>query len=103
MFQQERLRIGSKRHDVTAVNVTDPREMALPSLGLIELEDAETGEVILVDTHDLNITRGFELLGKQERDGQTDLFRSSDVGEIQIRTDQSYIDPIVRYFRTKGH
>jgi uncharacterized protein (DUF58 family) len=97
----DRLRVGARRHDITTVTVTDPREVELPPVGLIELEDAETGEVILVDTYDKNTTKGFRVLGAEQRDARSDLFRSADVGEIQVRTDVAYVDPIVRFFRSR--
>ena len=58
----ERLRVAAGRHDVTAVAVGDRREAELPPIGILELEDAETGETILIDTYDRNTTRGFRLL-----------------------------------------
>jgi len=97
----DRLRVGARRHDVTTVSVTDPREIALPPVGLIELEDAETGEVILVDTYDENVTKGFRILGDDGRKARSKLFRSADVGEIQVRTDEAYVDPIIRFFRSR--
>ena len=99
----ERLRVAGKRHDVTAVTVTDPREVTLPRLGILELEDAETGDLLLVDTYDPNITEGFRVLAADGRTTRTDLFRSADVGEIPVRTDEPYIDAIVRFFRAREH
>ena len=52
------LRITNKKHDVIALSITDPIEQRLPQVGLIELEDAETGETMLVDTSDSNIQKG---------------------------------------------
>jgi uncharacterized protein (DUF58 family) len=98
----ERLRVGAKRHDVTTVTVSDPREEALPAIGLLELEDAETGEIILIDTYDKNVTEGFRILGNDERKSRSQVFRSADVGEINVRTDEPYVEPIVRFFRTRG-
>ncbi|HUP22899.1 MAG TPA: DUF58 domain-containing protein, partial [Thermoanaerobaculia bacterium] len=47
---ENRLRVAARRHDLTAITVTDPRETELPDVGLLELEDAESGELVLVDT-----------------------------------------------------
>ncbi|MCP4654786.1 MAG: DUF58 domain-containing protein, partial [bacterium] len=57
----ERLRIAGKRHDVTAISVCDRREIELPPIGILELEDAETGETVLIDTYDRNTTKGFRV------------------------------------------
>lgn len=98
---QEQLRVAAKRHDVTALLVRDRREEELPRIGLLELEDAETGEVTVVDTYDRNVTEGLALLGREERESRSELFRSAGVGQIEIWTDEPYVDAIVRFFRQR--
>ena len=99
---EERLRVLAKRHDVTAVAVTDRRELALPRIGLIELEDAETGETLLLDTWDRSVVEGFGILADEERDDRGDLFRAAGVGQVEIRADDAdYVDALVRYFHTR--
>lgn len=101
---EDRLRIAAKRHDVTAITIGDRREVALPRIGLIELEDAETGETILIDTYDRNVTRGFELLASERARDRSELFRSSGAGEVDIRADDdAWIDSFVRYFHAREH
>lgn len=98
----DRLRIASTRHDLTAICVGDQREAELPRIGILELEDAETGEIIMVDTYDRNITNGFRVLGKDERRERSELFRASGAGEVQIRADDpAWVDSLVRYFHTR--
>ncbi|MCB1057515.1 MAG: DUF58 domain-containing protein [Acidobacteria bacterium] len=98
----QRLRTAARRHDVTAVAVGDRREMELPRIGLIELEDAETGETIVIDTYDRNITDGFRLLTGQDRRDRSELFRAAGVGEVEVRADdEDYVDSLVRYFHTR--
>jgi len=100
----DRLRVTAKIHDLTAICIADPRETDLPHVGIIELEDAETGEVIQLDTNDRKLTKGFGLLGRESGRQRRDNFRSAGIGEIAIRTDKSYVDPIVRFFRAReGH
>ena len=100
---EHRLRVAAKRHEVTAICVADRRESKLPSIGLLELEDAETGEVMVVDTYDRKITDGLQALVRQENRERSDLFRSAGVGQIDVSTDHSYVDAIVQYFRARGH
>ena len=57
--------------------------------------------MILVDTYDKNVTDGFRILGGDQRKARSNLFRSADVGEIQVRTDEAYVDPIIRFFRSR--
>jgi len=98
----DRLRVAAKRHDVTAISVGDRREVELPRIGILELEDAESGESILIDTYDTNITDGFRVLSRDERAQHTELFRSAGAGEVQIRADDpSYVDTLVRYFHAR--
>ena len=99
---EEQFRITSRRHDVTAIAVGDRREEELPRIGLIELEDAETGETLVIDTYDRNVTRGFRLLGGEDRARVGEVFRAAGAGEVRIRADDhSYIDTLVRYFHAR--
>jgi uncharacterized protein (DUF58 family) len=97
----ERLRVAARRHDVTAVPVADRREVELPAVGMIELEDAETGETLLVDTFDRRAADEFRELGRAERERRSNAFRAAGVGELDIWTDESYVDAVVRYFRAR--
>jgi len=98
----QRLRIAAKRHDVTAISVGDLRETELPRIGLLELEDAETGETILIDTYDRNTVDGFRVLARDNLGACSELFRSAGAGQVQIRADDpSYVDTLVRYFHSR--
>ncbi len=99
---EKALRIANRRHDLVAITITDPRELELPDIGFVELEDAETGETILVDTSDLNVQETF-VAGTQEALRERDrIFRSIDVDTIDIRTDRSYVEPLIRFFRERA-
>lgn len=95
------LRVASKRHDVVAVTVTDPRELSLPGVGLIELEDAESGEEVLVDTGDAEWRRQYEEYNTAIRNDRDQQFRVTGVDAIHIRTDQPYIDPLLQFFKLR--
>ncbi len=98
---ERRLRTAARRHDVTAISVIDRREAVMPAIGLIELEDAETGEVVIVDTSDRQVRDGFRGLGERQRRTRSESFRAAGVGHIEIWTDEPYVDAIVRFFRTR--
>jgi len=100
---QDRLRVASRRHDLTAIAVADRRELSLPPIGLIELEDAETGEVRVVDTRDRRVLERFARLAGDDRRQRQELFRSAGVGEIEIWTDEPYVEAIMKYFRWREH
>lgn len=95
------LRVASKRHDVVAVTVTDPRELDLPGVGLIELEDAESGEEVLVDTGDEAWRRQYAEYNEAIREERDQQFRITGVDAIHIRTDQPYIDPLLQFFKLR--
>jgi uncharacterized protein (DUF58 family) len=96
------LAIANKRHDLVAITVSDPREQQLPAMGIVELEDAETGEVVLIDTFDRRLRESFAsstLAETVELDG---LLRVLSIDSIDVRTDQPYTEPLVRFFRQRA-
>lgn len=95
------LRIANKKHDVIAVTITDPREQELPNVGFVELSDAETGEVVLFDTADLNARKAFSVMNNRRGQERSKLFRSMGVDEIVIDTSGHPVEPIVRFFRMR--
>lgn len=99
---EKALRIANKRHDIVAVTISDPREIDLPNVGFIELEDAETGETFLVDTSNLDVRNDFSDATNTAVHEREKLFRSLNVDYIDIRTDQSYIEPLIRFFRMRA-
>jgi uncharacterized protein (DUF58 family) len=99
---EKSLQVANKKHDIIAINIIDPREVELPNIGFIEMEDAETGETILVDTSNQNIRGSFYSQSKEERDKREKFFKSIGVDNINIKTDHSYVDPITRFFRMRA-
>lgn len=95
------LSLLNKRHDVVAVPVRDRVEMAMPNVGLIELEDAETGEVLLVDTASGQFQRGYSGRSQADFDELTNLLRSINVDSIPIQTDQPYMHDLVQFFHMR--
>ena len=98
---ERQLRIVSKRHDVIAVTIGDPLEVKLPNVGLVELEDSETGELIEIDTSSAAIRRRYEISGAERRGALTDLFRKVDIDEIEVMTNRDYVRDLVKFFRAR--
>jgi hypothetical protein len=86
---------------VIAVTITDPRELSLPRMGFVELEDAETGESIIIDTYRKNLTNEFSVLSKKRAALIKSKFRSMNVDSIDIVTDRSYVHPIMKFFKMR--
>ncbi len=86
------LRQANRRHDVVAVQITDPRELELPALGRLVLEDAETGEIVEVSTGDARKRAAFAERQVKAQSGDTRRVLPSIAGidAIQLRTDQPY-------------
>jgi len=95
------LRIANKRHDIIAVSITDPRELEMPNVGFVELEDAETGEITLIDTSDRQMTERFNRFNIKNMQDRANLLKSMGVDLIDVRTDRSYVEPIMKFFRTR--
>ncbi len=96
-----KLRAANQRHDMIAIRIADPREFELPRVGLIELEDPETGERALINTRNNRLRKRFEQLSKSRHAEQARMFRSMRVDSVDIRTDSSYVEPLVRFFRMR--
>ncbi len=98
---EKSLHVANRKHDIIAISVTDPREVSLPNVGLIELLDAETGESVTVDAGDPQIRNAFYQTASNHRQELSALFRSIGVDHIDILTDRSYIEPITRFFKMR--
>jgi uncharacterized protein (DUF58 family) len=99
---EKQLRILGKRHDLIAVSITDPREVIMPNVGLIQLEDAETGEMVIIDTGSVSFRERYEQLGGARLDSLRKLFRSMDIDHIDIRTGEDYVFDLIKFFRNRG-
>jgi len=95
------LRVAAKRHDLVTISVSDPREELIPNIGLIELEDAETGETALFDTRSRKSMDIYRKEREKQRARLDELFRSTGVDEIRVSTESGYVAPIVKFFRKR--
>lgn len=95
------LSVANKRHDVIAVTLNDPRERRLPDCGIIALEDAEGGELIYVDSSNPEIVKQYERDNLERVRKRDQLFNSIGVDHIDVHTDSSYSDALVRFFRKR--
>ena len=99
-WQQPLMRLA-QRHDVIAVQVTDPMEQALPNVGLMTLEDPETGEQMFVDTTDPALRKRFAALAQERANALARTFAQAGVEPLTLRTDQSLIDNVVRFIEIR--
>jgi uncharacterized protein (DUF58 family) len=87
----------AQRHEVIAVRLTDPLELQLPDLGLLTLRDAETGEQILVDTHDPGFRRRFTRIAAQREADLRQALVKAGVDTLELSTDADLVDAVVRF------
>jgi uncharacterized protein (DUF58 family) len=91
----------NRRHDVVAVQITDRYELELPALGRLVLRDAETGEVIEINTADARKRQTFTERQLKAQSETARLFRSAGIDSIQLRTDQPYGAALAKFFETR--
>ena len=96
------LRTTAHHHDLIAVTVGDPAEKDIPDVGLVELEDPETGELVLVDTSSRLVRRAFSAAAAAEEEERTRFFRRTGVDTLETATDRPYIDGVRALFRRRA-
>jgi len=91
------LTLLGQRHEVLAVRLWDPRELELPDIGPIIMEDAETGEQLYVDTHDRMFRQRFQEAAQRRESDLTEAFKRSGVDALSLSTDEDLVRAIVRF------
>jgi uncharacterized protein (DUF58 family) len=92
------LRQANRKHDLVAVQITDPRELELPELGRLIFQDAETGEIVEVNTGDARKRKAFADRQAKEQEQMLRLFRKAGIDAIQLRTDHEYGAALGKFF-----
>jgi uncharacterized protein (DUF58 family) len=95
------LRILSRRHDLIALSVNDPREYDLPDVGLLDLEDAETGATVTIDTGSAAVRNAYAKAGRARAEGLRDSLRSMDIDLIEVGTSHDYLLDLIRFFKRR--
>ena len=96
------LRVAAKKHDLISIFISDPRESELPPVGLVELQDAESGRKILLDTSDRDAMAAYRESVEAHRTDQQAALTSMGVDLIDIRTDVPYDKPLLRFFEMRA-
>ena len=96
------LRLANRKHDLIALSLSDPRESDLPAVGILELEDAETGRRVLVDTWDRRTRSRFAEAARERVAARRRLFRQNKVDFVELSTDRPYDAPLVRFFHERA-
>ncbi|HBI46538.1 MAG TPA: DUF58 domain-containing protein [Planctomycetales bacterium] len=92
---------AGRRHDLIAVRVTDPREEELPAVGLLQVEDAETGERVLLDTASRQVRNAYQAAALGRRETVQQLARVSGTDLIEVSTEGDHLEALIRFFRLR--
>lgn len=97
------LSVANQRHDCIAVTLQDPRELEIPDVGFITLRDAETDELLELDTRHPKVRALFSQAARDRESNLTSGLKRAQVDRLEIRTDQSYATSLQRFFRMREH
>ncbi len=92
------LKLAARKHDIIPILLEDPWDIEIPQIGLVQLEDLENGEQMLIDTSDRRVREELRKLYEKDTRKRTETFQSAGLDWIEIRTDESYILPLKRFF-----
>lgn len=99
---QHTLKIISGKHDVTGIRVYDEREESIPNIGLVQMLDRETGEMIMVNTGSKSVRNAYTQFFKERENYFRESFSKSGAGMISTRVDESYVKKLLGYFKTRA-
>ncbi len=96
------MKIVSGKHDVTGIRVYDKREEEIPNLGMVQMEDEETGELMLVNTASKKVRLNYGKFYNEKVNYYKDSFKKAGAGAIDCRVDESYVKKLLGYFKRRG-
>jgi uncharacterized protein (DUF58 family) len=98
---EEAIRIANNKHDVVALRIYDPRESEIPSMGLVRLRDAESGELKWVDTSRTKTRQQYASWWSEMVDRSRHIFTKCGIDAVAIATDQDYVKPLIKLFKMR--
>ena len=94
------LRIAAKKHDITGLRIFDEKETYFPNIGLVNIQDQETGEVRLIDTSSPATRKMYAAYYHDLDQRYHAIFKKNSAGSLSIRSDQDYVFPLLNYFKS---
>ena len=98
---EKTLKIASRKHDLTGIRVYDIREEKMPNIGMVEMEDAETGEILVVNTSSKQARMSYEKHYHDKVIYFKDIFSKCGSGTVNTRVDESYVAKLLSYFKSR--
>ena len=99
---EKTLKITGSKHDLTGIRVFDEREESIPNLGMIQVEDAETGKLKLVNTQSKKVRNAYAKFHRERVTYFKESFTKSGCGTLDCRVDESYVKKLLGYFKRRG-
>jgi uncharacterized protein (DUF58 family) len=99
---RDTLKIVARKHDVTGIRVYDYREEEIPNLGMVQMQDEESGELLLVNTASRAVRRQYHAHYLLRVDEFKDAFTKNGAGTVDCRVDESYVKKLLGYFKRRG-
>ncbi len=99
---EKALRITNKRHDLIALILQDPGEKEMPRVGWMEMEDPETGEMLIYNTRLKEVRQKFSLLNKNREEKWEKFFQQASLDHVWLINSESYVRPLIRFFRMRA-
>ncbi|GAA4235361.1 DUF58 domain-containing protein [Postechiella marina] len=96
------MKIAANKHDVTGIRIYDEREEAIPNLGMVQMQDEETGELMLVNTSSKKVRQNYSEFYQEKVKYYKESFSRSGAGAIDCRVDESYVKKLLGYFKRRG-
>lgn len=95
------LKIASRKHDLVAIRIFDPREAELPNIGLVRMHDAETGKLMRIDTSSKLTRENYNRMWNLRQKEIETLFTKSGIDQVKIATNQNYVQPLINLFKKR--
>lgn len=99
---EEALKIAKNRHDLSVINIYDPREREIPNVGLVRVKDSESGKFLWVDTSSKELRREYAKWGEDAFIKSKQLLRKYAVDNVSISTDQDYVKGLISFFKSRS-
>ncbi len=95
------LKIANKKHDVVALRIFDEREMNMPEIGIVQIQDNETGEIKWIDTSNSEVQKSYKAKALKHDGYLKELFAKSGVDAANINTAASFVRPLINLFKMR--
>lgn len=99
---EQTLKIASKKHDLTGIQIYDEKETTIPNLGIVQMEDEETGAIRLINTASKSVRRNYAAFYLEKKKYFEETFKKSGAGALSTRVDESYVKKLLGYFKNRG-